>query len=197
MAARNTQLRYGSVAMTLHWLIAVFVIANICLGLYMSELSRDDPSKFLIVQTHKSIGLTVLLLSLARLGWRLVNPVPPLPAQMNAFLRFTARGTQVFLYFLIIAIPLTGWAAVSSSTLGTPTMYFGLFHWPHIPWLADLARADKKPFHDVFNTTHALLAWSAIVLVPLHVAGALYHQFIRRDDVLKRMLPGTKLKEAQ
>src|SRR5579871_19833 len=106
MAARNSQLRYGSVAMTLHWLIAAFVLVNLCLGLYMAGLPHIDP-------------------------------IPPLPLGMNPALRLGARAAHYLLYFLIVAIPLAGWAMVSSSSLGLPTPYFGLFSWPNIPFLAD------------------------------------------------------------
>lgn len=199
--AAAAQDRYGSVAITLHWLIALGVIANICLGLYFADLPNSDPNKFMLFQLHKSIGLSVLVVSLARVGWRLVNPVPPLPAPMSPFLKLVARATQFLLYVLIVIIPLSGWAVVSASPLGLPTLYFGTFVWPHIPFLADLPRATKIPLQKELQGVHVFLAWSAIVLVPLHIAGALYHQFIRRDDVLVRMLPflgggATKLEEA-
>ncbi|HEY5048170.1 MAG TPA: cytochrome b [Rhizomicrobium sp.] len=193
MTAANTLKRYGSVAMTFHWLIAFAVILNICLGLYMSDLPRGDPNLSFILQTHKSIGLTVLVLSLGRLGWRLANPIPPLPATMNPLLRRVARGTHYLLYFLIIFIPLSGWALVSASSHVTPIVWFGLFQWPHIPFLADLPHAQRAPLHRDFDFVHVYLAWSAIVLVPIHIAGALYHQFVRGDDVLKRMLPGARI----
>jgi cytochrome b561 len=189
MMSDDARTRYGNVAITLHWLIALGIIANILLGLYFADLPRSDPNKFLLTQTHKSIGLTVLVLSLARVAWRLVNPVPPLPASMNGFLRFMARTTQFLLYVLIIAIPLSGWLYVSASPLGLPTMFFGQFAWPNIPFLADLPRAQKMPLGHEFHAIHVYLAWSAIVLVPIHILGALYHQFVRRDDVLARMLP--------
>jgi cytochrome b561 len=182
--------RYGNVAITLHWLIALGVLVNIALGLYFADLPRSDPDKFLLVQTHKSIGLTVLVLSLARVGWRLVHPIPPLPASMSPALRVAARTTQFLLYVLIVAIPLSGWALVSSSPLGLPTEYFGWFAWPQLPYLAELPRAAKKMWSHEFGTIHVFLAWSAIVLIPIHILGALYHQFIRRDVVLARMMPG-------
>lgn len=200
MPASAVQARYSNVAITLHWLIALGVIANICLGLYFADLPRSDPSKFMLVQTHKSIGLTVLVLSLIRVGWRLMHPVPPLPASMGPALRLLARATHVLLYVLIVFIPLSGWALVSSSPLGLPTMYFGWFAWPHLSFLADLPRATKKVLVGNFATTHVVLAWSAIVLIPIHFVGALYHHFIRRDDVLTRMLPlaggATKMEDA-
>jgi len=176
--------------MTLHWLIAGALILNICLGLTVAEIMADnDPGRSILLQLHKSVGLTVLVLSLARLSWRLLNPVPPLPAAMQPWLKVAARGTHVFLYFLIVAIPLTGWALVSSTRLGAPTLYFGLFHWPSIPFLAHLPRAQKIPLHRGFNLTHTWLAFSAIALVPIHIAGAFYHHW-RGEDVLRRMLPG-------
>jgi cytochrome b561 len=179
--------------MTLHWLIAAAIIVNLCLGLYMANILTDqDPSRFPIIQFHKSLGLTILTLSVLRLIWRIVNPVPPLPDSMSSGLKTLARTTHYLLYFLIIAIPLTGWALVSASPLGLPTNYFGLFHWPGIPFLTDLTRAQKMPLRHEFFAMHFYLAISALVLVPLHIAGALYHQF-RGEDVLRRMLPGTRV----
>ena len=193
MAFANTRARYGNVAMALHWLVAGAVILNICLGLYMVQiLSDQDPARFAVVQFHKSVGLSVLVLSLVRLGWRLVNPVPPLPSSMRPWLRAAAHATHFLLYFLIIAIPLTGWALVSASPLGLPTSYFGTFLWPHIPFLADLPRAQKRPLQHEFAFLHIYLAFSAILLIPIHVAGALYHHW-RGEDVLRRMLPGTQI----
>ncbi|MGH6871749.1 MAG: cytochrome b [Rhizomicrobium sp.] len=191
MTAKNTTLRYGAVAMTLHWTIAALLVTNICLGLYFADLPHSDPNLFMLVQTHKSIGLTVLVLSLARLGWRLMNPVPPLPRGMNPALRIAARTSHVLLYVLIIAIPLSGWLMVSASPLGLPTHYFGMFNWPALPFFADMAREQKHAIQHNFGAVHVVLAWSAIVLIPIHVAGAIYHQFLRGDDVFKRMLPGT------
>lgn len=193
MPISSTRLRYGAVAMTLHWLIAAAIVFNICLGLYVANVQTDqDPSHFAFIQFHKSVGLSILVLSLLRLAWRLINPVPPLPATLTPGLKVLARGTHYLLYFLIIAIPLAGWALVSSSPLGLPTPYFGLFHWPNIPFLADLPRAQKVPLRHEFFALHMYLAFSAIVLVVLHVAGALYHQ-LHGDDVLRRMLPGTRV----
>lgn len=193
MPISNTRLRYGGVAMTLHWLIAAAIVFNLCLGLYVANIQTDqDPNHFAFIQFHKSVGLTVLVLSLFRLAWRVVNPVPPLPDTLSPGLKVLARGTHYLLYFLIIAIPLAGWALVSSSPLGLATPYFGLFHWPNIPFLADLTRAQKVPLRREFFGLHMYLAFSAIVLLALHVAGALYHQ-LNGDDVVRRMLPGTRV----
>jgi len=108
MEARNSRLRYGTVAMSLHWLIATLVLVNLCIGLYMADLPRSDTSRFMLFQFHKSFGLTVLTLSIVRLGWRLVNPIPPLPLGLHPLLRLGAHVSHFLLYFLIIAIPLAG-----------------------------------------------------------------------------------------
>ena len=190
MSLRNTARRYGTVAMSLHWLIAAFVIVNIGFGLYMGDLPRSDPNKFAIMQIHKSIGLTVLVLSVIVFVWRLMNPPPPLPAGMSPLMRLAAHGTHYLLYFLIVAIPLSGWIMVSASPLGNSTPWFFLFDWPNLPFFNGLDVHARVAAHEQWEDIHTALAWSAIVLIPLHVAGALYHQFIRRDDVMKQMLPG-------
>jgi cytochrome b561 len=196
MESRNSRLRYGSVAMGLHWIIAALVLVNLCLGLYMADLPRSDTSRFMLFQLHKSFGLTVLTLSILRLGWRLMNPIPPLPRGLHPVLRLGAHASHFLLYFLIIAIPLAGWAMVSSSSLGLPTPYFGLFAWPNISFLARLPPATKAANLDLFKDVHSWLAFGAIALVTIHVVAALYHQFIRRDDVLRRMVPGTDVSDA-
>ena len=150
-----------------------------------------------LLQIHKSIGLTVLMLSVLRVIWRLMNPVPALPADMHPALRALARGTHYLLYFLIITIPLSGWLFVSASPRGLPTTYFGLFRWPYFWFLADLPRTAKQVWSHNLFAVHMYLAWSAIVLIVTHVCGALYHQFFRRDDILKRMLPGTRVTELE
>lgn len=208
MPASNTALRYGTVAMTLHWLIAALLIANICIGLYFSdlldtahELARQNSADAAKYQTmalqyvplHKSIGLTVLLLSVFRLVWRLVNPVPPPPASIPAWMRFGARVSHALLYVLIIGIPLTGWLMISAGAMGHPTSVFGLFGFPPAPGLSGLPRSVAHPYHEMFESAHVFLAWSAIVLVPIHVLAAIYHHFLRGDDVLRRMLPGTNV----
>src|SRR5436190_23816311 len=128
----NSETRYGTVAVTLHWFIAAAIIGMLILGKYMADLPRDDPSKFDLIQLHKSIGITILTLSVLRLLWRLVNKVPPLPAQMPAWERFAAHASHILLYVLIIGIPLTGWMMVSASPLGIPTIWFGVVEIPHL-----------------------------------------------------------------
>ena len=185
----NRPERYGAVAMTLHWLIAAALLTNIALGLYVAEVIADsDPLYDPALQFHKSVGLTVLALSLVRVVWRVVNPAPPLPQAMSPAIKSLAHLSHFCLYLVIIVIPLTGWLMVSASRSAAPTDYFGLLHWPNLPFFVNLARPEKRALHHGFNVAHLYLALSALALVPIHVLGAFYHRG-RADDVLSRMVP--------
>ena len=185
--------RYSAVAIVLHWAIALAVLALLGAGLWMTDAIKVPETRnfaFKVYQWHKALGLTVLVLTLVRIAWRLMNPPPPLPAGMTRFERLAASLAHVGLYALMLGIPLAGWAMVSASPLGFPTMVFGLFEWPHIPMLAGLE--DKKPAEALFKAIHKYLAFGSIALIALHVGAALKHHFVNRDDVLARMLPGVR-----
>ena len=182
---------YSRAAIILHWLIALLIIGNLIGGLLMDYfLDSADPAMkklgFQIIQLHKSFGLTVLVLSLARLGMRLSAGFPPLPGHMTGLERVLARITHYGFYALMLLIPLSGWVMVSASTLGFPTSYFGLFDWPHLPI------PTSKETSGSASEVHEILGYMAIGLISLHVAGALKHQFFDRDDVLSRMLPALR-----
>jgi cytochrome b561 len=192
MTAKNTELRYGTVAMTLHWLIAAFILINLFGGYYFNEiLDKHDPIRAGFVQFHRSIGMTVLVLSLARLAWRLTGPVPPLPADESPVRKVAAHVSHFLLYFFMIAIPLAGWTHVSESKVDVPTDYFGLFSIPNMGFLMHMPPATKNAWHHVSGPSHAWLAYSAAALLVVHVGAALYHHFVQRDTVLRRMVPGT------
>lgn len=182
-----TQRRYSAVAMTLHWIIAAMIVFQIFYGWWMGDLP-NSPEKLRYYQIHKSIGLTILMLSVARLGWRLTHTRPPhLP--MAKWESRLASVVHILFYVLIIGLPLLGWAMVSASTLNVPTQYFFLFEWPHLPLLPDLGRDAKETLGAVLETLHSKGPWVILVLLGLHVAGALKHQFIDRTDELQRMIP--------
>lgn len=192
MSLKNSELRYGTVAMSLHWLIALLVVVNIALGFTFNEvLDHHDPLRATLTFFHKPIGLTVLVLSVARLVWRLVNPIPPLPADLPAWMKVAARGSHYLLYLFIIGVPLLGWAMVSASKNGKPTSFFGLFDWPNIGVIA--AMPDKDSLHHSLEATHIDLAYLALALALVHIGAALYHYFVRKDTVLLRMLPGSEI----
>lgn len=194
MSVKNTTLRYGSVAMMLHWLIALLLTANIVTGFVVADgLDDADPLQATLLRLHEPTGLIILVLSVMFLGWKLINPIPRLPVGMSMRLRILARGTHYTLYFLIIAVPLAGWALVSTSRTGRPISFFGLFQWPNIPLLTNLTRPDRHQGHILFGMLHPWMAYVAFALVVLHVSAALYHHIVRRDDVLIRMLPGATI----
>lgn len=182
-AAPPVDRRYGDVSIALHWAIAILILVQIVLGLWFSEFAAQrDPMRAVVIGIHKSIGLTVLVLSLVRLGVRLTHPAPPLPSHVPGWQRLLARATQVLFYVLIIALPLSGWLLVSTGP--RPLIWFGVFEWPKIPGVM-----NNRALHEVLERGHGLLAWIAVGTLLLHVAGALKHQFIDRDIVLWRMLP--------
>lgn len=183
--------RYSGVAIALHWLIALMIIGNLTVGLLFDTLEAwDKPLYFSAVQLHKSSGLTILALSLARLGWRLANPPPPLPDHMTRLEHRLAKATHWGFYALMLALPLTGWLMSSASPLNFPILWFGLFEVPKLPI------AQSAETAGVLHDRHELLAWVAIGVLALHVAGALKHHFLDRDEVLARMLPPIKAPRA-
>lgn len=184
---KNTTERYGSVAMTLHWLIAVAIILMLIGGKYMHGLPNSDPSKFMLYQLHKSTGITILVLTIARIAWRFAGPVPPLPATMATWERWAAHTSHFLFYALMILIPLSGWAVASTSSSGVPTVWFGLFEVPHLPVPV------TEEAHEAAEEGHELFGNLMILLLLVHVGAALKHHFWDRDTVLRRMLPFTRV----
>ncbi|MBX9931695.1 MAG: cytochrome b [Methylobacterium sp.] len=179
--------RYSLVAIVLHWLSALGILALVAMGLAMTQLELAPMRKFELYQWHKSLGITVLLLTLLCLGWRLLRPPPALPPGMTKVERRAANGAHILLYGLLIGMPLTGWAVVSASPFNIPTLLYGTIPWPHLPVIATLV--DKASAEKLLAVVHAGGAWILIALLMLHVGAALRHHFILRDDTLRRMLP--------
>ena len=178
--------RYTAVAMVLHWLIAIGILALIGVGLAMTHLTLAPMLQFQLYQLHKSIGITVLLSVLLRILWRVFQPPPALP-DMPRLEKAAAEGAHTLLYVLMIVLPLTGWALVSVSPFNLPTVLYGLVPWPHLPVLPQLK--DKAPVEAVVKFIHGKLGWLRLALVVLHAGAALRHRFVLRDGVLGRMLP--------
>ena len=177
----QTTSRYSAVAIALHWVIALLIVANIALGLGHELFGRAN--ELAIMAAHKSIGLTILALSLLRLAWRVSHRPPPLPAAMPGWQVLAARATHLFFYVAIIALPLTGWLTASASPLRFPLEYFGMFQLPFLPV------EQSRSATGLWSEAHEILAFTTIAVLGLHIAGALKHQFFDRDDVLARMLP--------
>lgn len=189
IAARPTP-RYNAVAQALHWLLALALTVMIVLGLVMTHAGLARVTQFKLYQMHKSIGITVLIVALLRLLWRVTHRPPALPAHTAGWEKGAAHATHVVLYMLMIGMPLVGWAMVSVSPFNLPTVLFGLVPWPHVPGLASIP--NKPYWESVAKVLHAYGAYLLIALVGLHALAALRHHFILRDEVLARMVPGLR-----
>ena len=182
--------RYATVAILLHWTLAALIVLQVVLA---GRMEGRTPEAFAVMQLHKSIGITVLLLSLARLAWRLTHPPPPEPAALKAWERKLSTVVHWAFYIVMIAMPVTGWIAVSASRFAFPTLLFGVVPWPHVPGLADLAPAARAAWHEVGEVSHELIIKGFYVLIALHVLGALKHQVLEADTpVFSRMAPGAR-----
>lgn len=183
--------RYAPVAILLHWLIAALIVLQVILAGRME--GRLTPESFAVTQLHKSIGISILLLSLARLGWRLLNPPPPMPTSLALWELRLAKLTHLGFYFVMIAMPLTGWIMVSTSRFAIPTLLFGTVPWPDLPILGGLTPELKHLWNEAGKLGHGAIIKIAYLLIALHVAGALKHQlFDANEPVLARMAPGAR-----
>ncbi|ETI62967.1 cytochrome B561 [Sphingobium sp. C100] len=168
--------RYTSVARALHWIIAILIIANLALGIGHEALPKD----WAVMPVHKSIGLTVLALTLVRIGWRLTHPAPRLPAAMPSWEKGAAHATHFLFYAFMILMPLSGWIMTSAGT--RPLNWFFLFDVPKFAVTkGDAIVGLSGEGHEIMGFT-----WAALVVV--HIGAALRHHIVLKDDVLRRML---------
>jgi cytochrome b561 len=177
--------RYTTTAIALHWVIAALIVGGFTLGLSMVGLPLSR-QKLQWYGWHKWIGITVFLLSCARLAWRWPHPPPPPPPAMARWQVRAARFTHGLLYALLLVIPLTGW--LYSSASGVQVVYLGI-----IP-LPDLVPKDKG-LAAFFRACHVALNFTLLALVCMHVWAALKHHFVDGDGVLTRMLPASVSKQ--
>jgi cytochrome b561 len=176
--------RYSSGAMIFHWTIALLIVGNI-LGAILTE-DMEGAVRGLAMGLHKATGITILVLSLARLGWRIAHPPPPLPASVGRGARLVSRLVHWAFYGLMIGLPLTGWAMISASSPRRPFMWYGLFDLPFLP--VEGNKAVGVFAHDA----HELLFYGLLVLLALHLAGAFRHHFRDGRTFLFRMMPGQR-----
>ncbi len=179
MKPSSPSTKYTGMAITLHWILALALLGSFAMGTYMSDLPFS-PQRLKLYNWHKWAGITILTLSALRLLWRLTHR-PPADVPMPAWQQRVAHLTHQAFYVLFFAVPLVGWAY--SSAAGFPIVWFGVLPLP------DFVPKDKA-LAEMIKPWHGALAWALIVLVALHVAGALKHQLIDRDGLLSRMLPG-------
>ena len=183
MLLANTSARYGALAIVLHWTMAGLLLVLVGVGLYMGTLPDVgfDREKITLILVHKAVGMLVLWLVLLRLAWRVGNVLPRLVEGMPMWQQVAARFVHLCLYALMLALPLTGW--LMSSAGGYPVSFFGWFELP------DLVPQNEAMFH-FWITVHHWLAYTLMLLVALHVAAALQHHWVDRDDTLLRMWHG-------
>jgi len=174
--------RYSTVAQIFHWIIAALIVTQFALAWTAEDLPLGM-HKLALYARHKSFGMTILILAILRLLWRLKNPPPPLPDGMTPVERLLARATHIAFYVLLFAMPLTGW--MMSSAKNYSVSWFGLFTWPN------LIGTNEHAF-DLLRSTHDWLSDALLAIAVLHILAALKHHFWNKDDVLRRMLPFTK-----
>jgi cytochrome b561 len=171
--------RYTAPAIVLHWLIALALAGNLIVGFWMADLALS-PLKLKVYSWHKWSGVTIFLLVVLRVLWRLAHRPPAMPASMPRWQITASHVSHAVLYLLTLAVPLTGW--LYSSARGFQTVWFGVLPIPDL-LAKDALLADL--LHDAHENLNLLMA----ALVIVHVAAALKHHFVDRDDVLRSMLP--------
>ncbi len=175
--------RYGAVAIALHWVMAVLLVALAGSGLYMVSLpdAGYDTRKIVQILYHKQLGILALTLALMRLGWRAGHALPALVETLPDWQQVAARFVHLCFYALMLALPVTGW--LMSSAAGFPVSFLGLFELPD--WVS---RSDD--LFRMFAGIHQWLGYALIALTLVHAGAALRHHFVDKDQTLKKMLPG-------
>jgi cytochrome b561 len=181
--------RYTRPAIALHWLIALFLIANVLLAWAWPFLADETVRP--VINWHKTIGFLVLGLAIMRLLWRFSHRPPPLPAGFQKWEVGLSQITHVLLYVIMFGMPLSGWIFDSAweKAPEVPMMFMNLFEWPRIGFIMALDPATKEVVHDLFEEAHEIMAYLLYGLFVLHVAGALKHQWLDKTPELQRMWP--------
>lgn len=175
---KNTRNRYGSVAKSLHWLMAVLIIGLLCVGLYMTGMP-NGLDKLQLYGLHKSFGLVALMLVIIRLSWKLANVAPLLPDSLSPLNKFAAHAGHAFLYVCAFVMPLSGWAL--SSSAGVPVSFF---NWFVVPELI----APNNDTRLLMKLVHEYTAYGLILLICGHVGAVVLHYVVHKENILKRML---------
>lgn len=179
MQWRNTSNTYGAIAKFLHWSIVILIIAQYVIAEAADELP-DGLDKFAMVTRHKSLGMLVLALALARIGWKLANRGQPRPVPMVRPQRIAAAVGHGLLYLLLLAQPITGW--MMSSAANYPVTFFGLLEFPALV-------SPNHDLHEALEEVHEALFGAIVLLAVGHALAAVLHHVWMKDDTLRRMLP--------
>jgi cytochrome b561 len=177
-----TRSRYSGGAIAFHWLIALLIIANIAVALVTDDW--HGPARSAAMQFHKATGLTVLVLSIGRLVWRLVHRPPPFPADVRPWEAVVARTVHWLFYALMVVMPLSGWLMISAPAERKPLLWYGFFDLPYLPV------QGHKTLGGFAHETHEVLGYALIALIVLHAGAALKHHFFDQSRLITRMWPG-------
>jgi cytochrome b561 len=185
----TTSTKYTKTAIFLHWLVALLLIANVVLG-WTAEIFPEERIR-LAIDTHKSLGITVLGLVLLRILWRMGHPPPALPHAFGRTERVLATLGHVGLYALMLGIPLSGWMHDSAwkDAATHPMQLFYTVPWPRIGLITELQAPFKEQLHDLFGLVHTYLNWGLVALFAIHLGAVLKHHLQDSEPVLDRMLP--------
>jgi cytochrome b561 len=178
---RNTTSSWGSVARAFHWILGITILGMLAFGWWMNHIPAR-PDRFFYRNIHADIGYAVLLLTMLRLLWRLMNPTPALPPDTSRWQRIAAHISHGGIYVLIILVTMMGWAHSGAHTPDYSS-WFGLFHVPQIT-------SPDKAAADAFEDRHIFLAYVLLALIVVHLAAAAWHHFVKRDRVAARMVDG-------
>ncbi len=172
--------RYSGLSKALHWVIALLAFSQLAMGKFF-EVEVDEADG--LFGWHTALGLLVLALMIVRVGWRLTHAVPAPPRNTPGWQQVMARATHVAFYALLIALPLSGW--LLTSVEGDPVSFFGWFGVPSLPV------PGGEASEDFIEEAHEVLGNVLLVLAGIHVLAGLKHHYVDRDDVLRRMMPGS------
>jgi cytochrome b561 len=178
---RNTVSSWGSVARLFHWVLGFTIIGMLAFGWWMNHIPAR-PDRYFYRSIHADIGYVVLLLTVLRLIWRSINPTPALPPDMPRWLRIAAHVNHGAIYLVIIIVTMLGWAHSGARTPDYSS-WFGLFHVPQIT-------SPDKVAADAYEARHIFFAYVLLALIVIHLAGAAWHHFVKRDRVMARMIDG-------
>lgn len=172
--------KYSKTAIALHWIIAILIVANVTLVSMAEELPRA--ARAVYMDPHKAIGVSILLFSLFRLFWRLGHKPPPMPNAISGWQAKLGKTVHALFYFLIVAVPLSGWLMASAHPQAPPVSFFGLFD-------ITLPVGKNEGLAGIGHDAHEILTKPLVILIFLHVIGALKHQFADRLPFIQRMWP--------
>ena len=180
--------RYTRTAIVLHWVIGAMVLSNVTLA-WIFKIWPDYSWTQSVTNAHKTIGITVLGLALMRLLWRIAHRPPPFSPAIPRWQAVAARAGHAALYFLILAMPISGWIYDSAweYAADVPIDVFGLFEMPRIAWVANMAPEPKKALDGLAHIVHEWLSYLLYFLLAAHLIGASKHQWFDRVPTFQRM----------